>query len=430
MKPAGRLPPQPWMTIPATRAVVAALTRRGQTVRFVGGCVRDAVLDRSVGDIDIATPDQPDGVIELAGAAGLKAVPTGIAHGTVTVVAEGRPFEVTTLRRDVETFGRHARVAFTDDWQADAERRDFTMNALFLNPYGEPRGMEDGAIFDPTGGLEDARAGRVRFVGDAETRIAEDYLRILRFFRFHAHYGRGAADGAALKACTKLAAHLAALSAERVRNELFKLLAAPVPATVVALMRGAGVLQVVLPEAAAPAALENLVPLEREFDRADAVRRLAALVPPSAETAKQVAERLKLSNADTGRLTALAGQGADGLRPTTASADAAVLRRMLRRSGAGRVRDQVLIDWARSRGNRSDAAVEAGYRALLASIALWTPVVFPLKGADVMALGVPNGKWIGDLLRSVEEWWEERDYAPDRAQCLAELRRRVAETDV
>jgi poly(A) polymerase len=423
VKPEGQLDPQPWMTAPATREVVAALTRHGQTVRFVGGCVRDALLGRPVRDIDIATPDPPDAVIELLEAAGLKAVPTGIVHGTITAVAEGRPFEVTTLRRDVETFGRHARVAFTDDWAADAARRDFTMNALFLNPYGSLHGLEDGAIFDPVGGLGDARAGRVRFVGDAELRIAEDHLRILRFFRFHAHYGRGAADAIALAACAKHAPSLTQLSGERVRNELLKLLAAPAPADAVELMRAAGVLAVILPEAGSSATLAALARLEMERGADDALRRLAALLAGPGQSALAVAERLKLSNADRDRLAAMTEPLPAGL-DLSPDAGVASHRRALQHVGAARARDRALLAWARMRADGRGA--EPGYGALLALIGAWKPAVFPLKGADVLALGARPGAPVGTLLAAVESWWERGDYRADRTACLAELKRRLA----
>src|SRR6202043_3407136 len=220
-QPAERMVPQPWMGEAATRAVLRALGAEGGAARFVGGCVRDALLGRAIGDIDIATPLAPEEVMRRLEAAAIKAVPTGIAHGTVTAVVPPRHFEITTLRRDVETFGRHARVAFTDDLAADAARRDFTMNALFLDA--------DGNLFDPMGGLPDLRAGRVRFVGNAETRIREDVLRLLRFYRFHAHYGSGEADTAARAACRDLAHLLPTLSGERVAAETLKLLAAPDP---------------------------------------------------------------------------------------------------------------------------------------------------------------------------------------------------------
>lgn len=414
MTPDGRLNQQPWMAASATRAVIGAMTRRGQIVRFVGGCVRDAVLGRPVKDIDIATPDPPDLVVALLQAAGLKAVPTGIAHGTITAVAEGRPFEVTTLRRDVETFGRHARVEFTDDWAADAARRDLTMNAMFLNPYGA--GAEDGAVFDPTGGLADARAGLVRFVGDPEQRILEDYLRILRFFRFHAHYGRTLPDQGGLDACAKHAAGVARLSGERVRNELLKLLMAPAPAAAVELMRGTGVLAVALPEAGASAALAQLATLDREHGVADPVLRLAALAVGDGAAAQRLAGRLRLSNAETEKLVRLLAppSGTD----LTPSVGPRAHRRAFRRLGREMARARILLDWARD-------GAERGHRAVLELLGSWQGVDFPLKGADVMAAGMPSGSDIGVALAEMEQWWEERDYLPDRVACLAELRRRL-----
>src|SRR5258708_95123 len=228
MQPVARIEPPAWVSEAPTRAVLAALGVGGAVGRFVGGCGRDALLRRARRDTDIATPDPPELVLRRLEAAAIKAVPTGIAHGTVTAVVPPRHFEITTLRRDVENFGRHARVAFTDDWAADAARRDFTMNALFLDA--------DGSLFDPVGGPADLRAAPVRFVGDAEARIREDVLRLLRFYRFHAHYGRGAADQAARQACRQLATLLPSLSGERVGAEIFKLLAAPDPVPTIALM--------------------------------------------------------------------------------------------------------------------------------------------------------------------------------------------------
>ena len=220
-----RIAPQAWMTAPETRAVVAALSAAGAEVRFVGGCVRDALAGRRVKDVDLATTDRPERVIELLQAAGLKAVPTGLDHGTVTAIAGHRPFEITTLREDVETDGRRARVAFTDDWQADAARRDLTFNAMSCSPEGD--------LFDPFGGRADLAAGRGRFVGDPRARIQEDYLRLLRFFRFQAHYGRVPPEPATLAVLRDLAPQLASLSGERLRSELLRLLEAPDPLPVV-----------------------------------------------------------------------------------------------------------------------------------------------------------------------------------------------------
>jgi poly(A) polymerase len=393
---AERIAPQPWMTEPAPRAVLAAL---GGAVRFVGGCVRDALLGRAVGDIDIATPLEPDVVMRRLDAAGIKAVPTGLAHGTVTAVVPPRHFEITTLRRDVETDGRHARVAFTADWAADAARRDFTMNALFLDA--------DGNVFDPVGGLADLRAGRVRFVGDAATRIREDVLRVLRFYRFHAHYGRGDADDAARAACRALAHLLPTLSGERVAAELLKLLAAPDPLPALRLMQTDGVLIELLPEARRLERLAALVPLEPS---PEPLRRLGALI----DDAATVAERLRLSAAQRDRLLGLAAPP----WPVHLDGDARSQRRALHHLGAEGYRDIVLV-----RAAESGAAARA--RTLLALAESWRPIEFPLKGRDVTALGVAAGPEIGRVLAEIEAWWEEGDFRADRRACLDALRKRV-----
>ncbi|HWA45288.1 MAG TPA: CCA tRNA nucleotidyltransferase, partial [Hypericibacter adhaerens] len=286
-----RLPLQPWMIDARTQAVIAALRADGAELRFVGGCVRDAVLGRAIKDIDLATPDPPETVIALLKRAGLKAVPTGIEHGTVTAVVEKQPFEVTTLRRDVETDGRHAKVEFTDDWRADAARRDLTFNAMSLSP--------DGTLHDYFGGFDDLQAGRVRFVGDAATRIEEDVLRLLRFFRFYAHYGKPPPDAVALEACRRMAPRLPDLSGERIQAETLKLLAASDPAPVVALTQNDGVLEHWLPEARSVARLAALVRIENGLGREpDPLLRLAALIEGGPEIARGLAWRLRLSNAD------------------------------------------------------------------------------------------------------------------------------------
>ena len=407
-----RVAPQDWMTAPETRAVVAALQAEGAVVRFVGGCVRDALLGRPVKDIDLATPTPPEAVMALLEAAGLKAVPTGISHGTVTAVSDHRPYEITTLRVDVEPLGRHAKVAFTDDWEADAARRDFTFNAMSCDP--------DGTLHDPFGGRADLAAGRVRFVGDARQRIEEDYLRLLRLFRFHAHYGRGALDAEGLAAAVALAPKLAGLSAERIRDELLKLLVAPDPVPVVSVMVERGVMAEILPAVTAQevAALAAILPLEPE---PDPLRRLAALLPPAIGRAAQLAERLRLSKAEAGRLAVL-------LEPPPERADwrsSRPLRRLLYTLGAEAVRDLLLLDQARHvvAGAPVD---EAGQHRALAEVAAWRPIEFPLKGRDAAALGVPHGPEIGRLLRQVEDWWIDEDFQPDREACLARLRELLA----
>ncbi|MBX6368797.1 MAG: CCA tRNA nucleotidyltransferase [Rhodospirillales bacterium] len=386
------------MKAPATRAVLAALEAGGQKARFVGGCVRDALLGRPIGDIDIATPEPPERVVELLHQRGIKAVPTGIEHGTVTAVARGKPFEITTLRRDVETFGRHARVAFDADWAEDARRRDFTMNALFLDATG--------AVFDTVGGLEDLRAGRVRFVGDPETRIREDVLRLLRFYRFHAHYGRGAADEAARAACRRLAPLLPTLSAERIAAELVKLLRAPDPVPTFRLMEEDGVLAAALPELGRIDLLARLVAIEPE---PDPLRRLAALLPPDAAAAEAFAARLRFSNDMRDRLVALAKATVD------LDADERAQRKAIYQLGPELYRDAVLLSAASAGKERPDALLELA--------AKWPVFVFPLRGRDLVAAGIPPGKEVGRLLETLRSWWEANDFAPDRAACLAELER-------
>jgi poly(A) polymerase len=395
-----RIEPQPWMTEAATRAVLAALTAAGAEARFVGGCVRDALLGRSIGDIDIATPTRPEEVARLLRTARIKVVPTGLQHGTVTAVLPPRHFEITTLRRDAETFGRHARVEFTDDWAADASRRDFTMNALFLD--GE------GRVFDPVGGRGDLRAGHVRFVGEAEARIREDVLRLLRFYRFYAHYGKGGADPAARAACRALAPLVPGLSGERIAAETLKLLASPDPVPTLRLMIEDGVLQIVLPEAQRIDLLAALVALDEERD---AVLRLGALLVPEETAALAVASRLRLSSEMRDRLVALAAPPwlveLDG--------DARAQRRALRRLGLPLYRD--LVRLAAAGSGKATAA-----RELLAAAPERIPPDFPLKGRDLTALGVPAGRKVGSVLRAVEAWWEEGDYRADRDACVARAR--------
>ncbi|MFZ5792217.1 MAG: CCA tRNA nucleotidyltransferase [Pseudomonadota bacterium] len=407
-----RLAPQPWMNDPRTKAVIRALTADGAEVRFVGGCVRDAVIGRPVKDIDLATPDPPETVMALVQRAGLKVVPTGVAHGTVTAIAEGHPFEVTTLRRDVETYGRRAKVEFTDDWVEDAARRDLTFNAMSLSP--------DGTLHDPFGGLADLEAGRVRFVGDAETRIEEDVLRLLRFFRFYAHYGKPPPDEAALAACRKLAPKLPGLSGERVQAETLKLLAAPDPASVIHLMREQNVLAYALPEADGTARLAALAKIEAALERdADPVLRLSALIEGGPKAALGLAQRLKLSNADRDRIVGLAEP--PGLAPAL---DDKARRLELYRRGPKRFRDAALLAWAAVLGAGEVTATDARWRAL-AAVAETPAPAFPLQGRDALKLGVPAGRRVGELLKEVERWWIEGDFSADRKACLAELRKRV-----
>ena len=401
---------RPWMTHPATRAVMAALEAAGgpACARFVGGCVRNAILGAPVGDIDIATTLTPDAVTTALAQAGLKAVPTGIEHGTVTAVAHGRPFEITTLRRDVATDGRRAVVAFTGDWGEDAQRRDFRLNALYADPAGR--------LYDPTaGGLADVRAGRIVFVGDPATRIREDGLRILRFFRFLAWYGRGEPDAAGLGACAALRGCIAQLSAERVSAELLKLLAAEDPRAAVRLMAQAGVLAEALPEAHALGRFEQLVAIETGilFSQ-DALLRLAALLPDEPAAAAALAVRLRLANAQRDRLAA-ALDPEPRLVSWMSPRDA---RKLVYRLGVQAFCDKVMLAWAAS--DRPAAAIQ--WRALLPTAQTWTPPRFPLTGDEVMAAGVPQGPLVGEVMREVEAWWAENDFPGDKLALIERLK--------
>jgi poly(A) polymerase len=384
-----RLPAQPWMTDPRAGAVLDALEAVGGEgcARFVGGCVRNALSGHPVADIDIATTLPPEQTLEALEAARLRAVPTGIAHGTVTAISGRVPFEVTTLRRDVETDGRRAVVAFTTDWAEDAARRDFRLNALYADRAGR--------LYDPVGGgVADALAGRIVFVGEAETRIREDYLRILRFFRFYAWYGAGEPDAEALRACAALKAGVATLSAERVSSELLKLLAAPDPRPAVRLMAETGVLAMVLPWALETARFEALVGID-----SDAVLRLSALLPDDDAVVVEAARRLRLSNTQRERLLAVL---LPETPPVTPALDERGARAALYRLGAATFRDRLKRAWA--------VDGEGAARTLLAYADDWRAPRFPLNGADVMAAGAPKGPEVGRLLAEVEAWWVAQDF--------------------
>jgi poly(A) polymerase len=406
-----KIAPQPWMKAAPTRALLKALGNAGIAARFVGGCVRDALLGRPIADVDLATPARPEEVVAALEKARIKAVPTGIEHGTVTAVfntaAPPRHFEITTLRRDVETYGRRARVAFDADWAEDAARRDFTINAIYLDP--------DGTVHDPVGGLADLAAHRVRFVGEPARRIAEDVLRVLRYYRFEARFGTGTGDDAARAACRDAAPLLAGLSAERVAQELLRLLAVPDPLPALRMMTEDGVLAAILPEAIRLDRLQRLIALEPQ---PDPLRRLAALIAVDAEGAVALAERLRLSNAERDRLTGLAPPW-----PLDPKGDVRRQRLALYRLGAERYRDLALLLAA-------DGAMDPSRLAeLLALAAAWKPPHFPLKGRDVTALGIAPGKRVGELLAAVREWWEAGDFTADREACFARLAEIAASDD-
>ena len=379
------------MTAPETLAVMDALG----DARFVGGAVRNSLLGAAVVDIDIAVPMPPDQALARLKAKAIKVVETGLDHGTVTAIAGTHAFEITSLRRDVETDGRHAKVAFTDDWAEDASRRDFTINALYASA--------DGEIFDYATGVEDLDAGRVRFMGDARRRIAEDYLRVLRLFRFHAWYGKGEIDAEGLRAAAEAKGKLKTLSAERVAKELLRLLEARHPAPVLRVMAATGILAELLPGALQLPRLERLTELDAAnlFPR-DPVLGLAALLPDDEQSARATADALKLSNADRARLEqALSGQ------PIAAHLSAQDARRLLYRLGAARFKDKVMLQWA-----GHDAGAGA-WRMLLEMADHWQRPRFPLTGRDVMQAGVPEGPDVGRVLAQLEDWWMAGDFTAD-----------------
>jgi poly(A) polymerase len=393
-----------WLRWPETQAVFAALAARGHEARAVGGAVRNALAGEPVTDVDIATAALPADVIVAADAAGLKAVPTGLDHGTVTVIADGRPHEVTTLRKDVATHGRHATVAFTDDWTADARRRDFTVNALYCSAGGE--------VFDPLGGYADVVARRVRFIGDPVARIREDYLRILRFFRFNAAFGRGAPDAAALSACVRERDGLAILSAERVRQELMQLLAAPRAAEIVGAMFDVGLLAPVLGAAPRPALLARLAAVETANGLApDAVLRLAILALAVIDDVDRLRDRLRLSN-DEAEVLALGAAAVPDLSGEPAA------KACLYAEGVETFRRHVLLAWAAS-GAAPDSEA---WRQRLTLPDRWTAPQLPIGGDEALALGVPAGPRIGDLLRQLERWWIAGDFAANETQLRDKLK--------
>lgn len=396
---------RPWMT--GAFPVLDALAAAGGETRFVGGCVRAAVMNQAVADVDLSTTLRPDETLAALEAAGLRAEPTGLIHGTVTAVLPGGTYEVTTLRRDVSTDGRRATVAFTEDWAEDAERRDFRLNALYAD--------REGRLFDPTGeGLADARAGRVVFVGDPDTRIQEDYLRILRFFRFHAGCGRGEADAAGVAACARHKEGLLKLSAERISKELLKLLGVDDPVPSVRLMAATGVLTVVLPEAGPLERLARLVAIESEqLFETDADLRLAALARPG--QAEAAAVRLKLSTAQKERFAALDGDGGVRIVSWLSPREA---RRAVYRLGAQAFRDRVKLAWA----DDPRPVTTPQWRALLMLGQTWSPPPFPMSGDQVLAAGVPSGPLVGQVLKEVEDWWVDLDFIDDPLSAVERLK--------
>ena len=401
MKPVGRLEVPPWSDDAAVHRLFDVLGRAGITARFVGGWVRDAVLGVTIlsREPDLAVDKPPETVMLALKRERIKVVPTGLKHGTVTAVIDGRPLELTTLRRDVETDGRHAVVAFTDDWLEDASRRDFTFNALYADL--------DGTLYDPFDGRTDLAQARVRFIGDPDLRIAEDRLRILRFFRFHAWYGRPPFDAAGFEACRRNAGSLRGLSGERVRKELLRLLEAPGPADTIAAMREAAILDHWLPECDGTARLHALIARE---DRVDAVRRLASILTADAD-ATVIGKRLRLSTQEALRLEVmLAAEPAIDV-----AAGPKAWREQIYALGGNLYADRLLLA----------TEVPGDWRAALAMARTWSPPELPVSGGDALKLGLKPGPRVGALIEAVERWWIDGDFAADRAACLGELEKQA-----
>ncbi|MBS0533073.1 MAG: CCA tRNA nucleotidyltransferase [Proteobacteria bacterium] len=381
------------------------LDGKGEEARVVGGAVRNALIDAPIHEVDVATTAVPEEVIRRAKAAGFKPVPTGIEHGTVTVVIDKHPFEVTTLRTDVETFGRHAKVAFGRDWREDALRRDFTMNALSVT--------RDGTVHDYAGGLDDLAKRHVRFIGDAAQRIAEDYLRILRFFRFHAAYGGGGPpDAAGLAACIAAREGLSQLSRERLRMEMLKLVAAKHATPTLIVMSDAGFTLSILAGVIYLSAFENMTKVEAAAGlAADATRRLGALGAAVAEDAERLYQRLRLANHERDRIRSMA-DGWHGLSPAMSERE---MRALIYRRGVDAFTDQALLAWARSQAMAHDAA----WHEFIARAQRFTPPVFPLKADDLIKRGIAKGPALGAALRAAEDAWIAADFPTDAAALRA-----------
>jgi poly(A) polymerase len=397
----------PWLNAPSTRAVLDALAASGFPARIVGGAVRNTLIGIPVADVDIATPATPTEVIAACARARLETIATGLEHGTVTVVAAHRPIEVTTLRRDVSTDGRRATVAFTADWAEDARRRDFTMNALYCDA--------EGRLYDDVGGCADLLARRVRFIGNADQRIAEDYLRILRFFRFHAAFADGPPDPEAMAASARGLAGMGRLSAERIRAELMKLLVAPRAGDAVHAMADIGLLPLLLGAAPRIGVLDSLVAAERSLAQPpEATLRLSALALAVADDVPRISARLRLSKAERQALVVMD----TALCQTLVGLDAAGARRLVYRKG----REQALRLAVALLAVAPDAGIEARRIATVATT--WTPPVLPVSGADVVRSGIPPGRVVGECLARLEDWWISEDF-PDEAAVRAELTRRI-----
>jgi len=413
----GQIAPEDWMTNPDIRAVIDAVEAGGKEIRFVGGCVRDAILHRDINDVDLATPERPERVMELLEDAGLKAIPTGIEHGTVTAVSGEHTYQITTLRKDIKTDGRHAEVEFTDDWVADAARRDFTFNTLSASP--------DGMVYDHFNGLQDLANRRIHFVGKPEERILEDHLRILRYFRFIAVIGMRIDDQFAYQKCIQHAPRLKELSGERIRDEFFKMLNSDNNFDAIGMMITSGVAEHFLPEAVTPLLLKRLMWLETsamkfETVGVDPIRRLASFLETDANGVREIAQRLKLSNDQRDQLIDLV----EPQWQATWDISEDALRALLYRLKPARVIDLCLLEWSRILIDTPRLPREQtdAWLHIIETADAWTPIDFPLRGQDALDLGLEAGPRISVVLNEVEDWWTDGGCRADRDACLDKLR--------
>lgn len=406
------------MLEPDTGRLFGALNEAGHTIRFVGGCIRDTISGHPVSDIDLATDALPERVTEVLSAAKIQVVATGVDYGTVTALTGEQAYEITTLRKDVATDGRRAQVEFTDDWYEDAARRDFTFNALSAD--------RDGRVYDYFNGLEDLNAGKVRFIGDALARVEEDYLRILRFFRFHAYFAKSGPDPESFSACRSAVTRVKALSGERIWNEFSRTLVAPKAVSVCQMMEEIGLLGLLLPVERVVPRVEALSTLEKMLSlEPDPIRRLTALIAPNRSETRKIAGRLKFSRADTRRLESLiCNRGVLDVKINDLS-----LRRALYSSNSDQVCDFILLNWA------DEISSEAGgmrrsqkaWRDIWEIASAWTSPEFPLNGRDIVEIGIEEGPLVGELLSDLEEWWVGQSFHPDREACLTKLKRVICQ---
>lgn len=387
-----------WLSSPQTKTLIKAFAGQSEKIRFVGGAIRDYLLETSAQDVDVATTLLPQDSLELLQKSGIRAIPTGIKHGTITAVIDSKNFEITTLRRDVACDGRHADVEFTDDWREDAARRDFTMNALYLSV--------DGELFDYFGGVDDTRAGRVCFIGDARDRIAEDYLRILRFFRFFAYYGKGEADKTALAACTQFASEIKSLSGERIQHEMLKLLAAPAPFVALELMQNTGVLEQVCGFKCRPLSSDKFEVKQNHLRLALLI--LSAEIPPT-QALELLSARWKLSS-DLKKSLLLYISRIHDISPSLSIAQQ---KHLIRTLGAEDFSSLVLLKMA--------LKPDKNYIDMQSLAASWEIPVMPINGSDLIEAGIKEGKELGEKLSKLEKLWEESDYKLTKE----ELKRRI-----